>query len=76
MPELPEVETTRRGLAPVLRGRTIRVVRIRDRRLRWPLPPGFEAALTGRRVRSVERRAKYLLITNDAGTLLVHLSMS
>jgi formamidopyrimidine-DNA glycosylase len=76
MPELPEVETTRRGLSAVLRGRTIRLVRIRNRRLRWPLPPGLEAALTGRRVRSVERRAKYLLIATDAGTLLVHLGMS
>jgi len=76
MPELPEVETTRRGLAPVLEGRTIRRVVVRDRRLRWRLPAGFEAALEGRRVRQVTRRGKYLLIGTDRGTLLVHLGMS
>jgi formamidopyrimidine-DNA glycosylase len=76
MPELPEVETTRRGLAPVVTGRTIVAVRVSERRLRWPLPAGFEAALTGRRVLRIDRRAKYLLLTTDAGTLLVHLGMS
>ena len=76
MPELPEVETTRRGLAPVLAGRTIAKVVIRDRRLRWRLPAGFEAALEGRRVRTIDRRAKYLLVGTDRGTLIVHLGMS
>ncbi|MBS0393974.1 MAG: bifunctional DNA-formamidopyrimidine glycosylase/DNA-(apurinic or apyrimidinic site) lyase [Proteobacteria bacterium] len=76
MPELPEVETTRRGLAPVLRGRRIGAVRVRERRLRWPLPAGFEAALAGARVTGVGRRGKYLLIGTDRGTLLVHLGMS
>jgi formamidopyrimidine-DNA glycosylase len=76
MPELPEVETTRRGLAPVLEGRRIVRVVVRDRRLRWRLPAGFEAALEGRRVRTVTRRAKYLLIGTDGGTLIVHLGMS
>jgi formamidopyrimidine-DNA glycosylase len=76
MPELPEVETTRRGLAPVLEGRTIARVVVRERRLRWRLPAGFEAALEGRRVRRVARRAKYLLIETDGGTLIVHLGMS
>jgi formamidopyrimidine-DNA glycosylase len=76
MPELPEVETTRRGLEPVLRGRRIVAVRVRDRRLRWKLPAHFEKDLTGRRIRSIGRRAKYLLITTDGGTLLVHLGMS
>jgi formamidopyrimidine-DNA glycosylase len=76
VPELPEVETTRRGLAPVLRGRRISRVVVRDRRLRWRLPAGFEAALEGSRVRTVTRRAKYLLIGTDRGTLLVHLGMS
>lgn len=76
MPELPEVETTRRGLAPVLEGRTIARVVVRDRRLRWRLPAGFEAAVEGCRVREVARRAKYLLIGTDRGTLLVHLGMS
>jgi formamidopyrimidine-DNA glycosylase len=76
MPELPEVETTRRGLEPVLLGQRIAAVRIRERRLRWPLPRGFEAALAGARVTGVTRRAKYLLIGTDRGTLLVHLGMS
>jgi formamidopyrimidine-DNA glycosylase len=76
MPELPEVETTCRGLRPVLAGRTITGVRVRERRLRWPLPAGFARALTGRRVRSVARRAKYLLIETDGGTLIAHLGMS
>jgi formamidopyrimidine-DNA glycosylase len=76
MPELPEVETTRRGLEPALKGRRITEVRVRERRLRWKLPPGFEAELTGRRVKTVGRRGKYLLIGTDAGTLLVHLGMS
>lgn len=76
MPELPEVETTRRGLAPVLEGQRITRVVVRERRLRWRLPAGFEAALEGRRVRRVERRAKYLLVATDRGTLIVHLGMS
>ena len=76
MPELPEVETTRRGLVPVLKGRRISAVVVRERRLRWRLPAGFEAALEGRRVRSVTRRAKYLLIGTDGPTLIVHLGMS
>jgi len=76
MPELPEVETTRAGLEPLLRGRRIVAVRVRERRLRWRLPPSFEAELTGRRIGVVGRRAKYLLIGTDAGTLLVHLGMS
>ena len=76
MPELPEVETTRRGLVPILRGRRIIKVVVRERRLRWRLPAGFEAALAGRRVRTVARRGKYLLVCTDGGTLLVHLGMS
>ena len=76
MPELPEVETTRRGLEPVLKGQRIIRVIVRDRRLRWRLPAGFEASLTGRRIGTVGRRGKYLLIGTDAGTLVVHLGMS
>jgi formamidopyrimidine-DNA glycosylase len=76
MPELPEVETTRRGIAPVLEGHRIAAVVVRDRRLRWRLPAGFEAALETARVQAVTRRAKYLLIGTDRGTLLVHLGMS
>jgi formamidopyrimidine-DNA glycosylase len=76
VPELPEVETTRRGIAPALDGRTIVDVRVRERRLRWALPRGFEAELRGARVLDVGRRAKYLLIRTDRGTLIVHLGMS
>lgn len=76
MPELPEVETTRRGVAPSLLGRRIEQVVVRERRLRWPVPPGFERRLEGCRITGVERRAKYLLIRTEAGTLIVHLGMS
>lgn len=76
MPELPEVETTRRGIEPALVNRVIREVRVRERRLRWALPGGFEAALEGQRVLEVGRRAKYLLLRTEAGTLIVHLGMS
>lgn len=76
MPELPEVETTRRGLEPAVVGERIEAVTVRHRGLRWPLPTGFEAALRGRRIRSTSRRAKYLLIDADGLILLVHLGMS
>lgn len=76
MPELPEVETTRRGIAPSLRGRRIVRVVVRERRLRWPLPRGFERRVEGCRVTAVLRRAKYLLVVTDGGTLIVHLGMS
>jgi formamidopyrimidine-DNA glycosylase len=76
MPELPEVETTRRGIAASLAGRRIVSVVVRERRLRWPLPRGFERSLEGRRISSVRRRAKYLLIDTDGGTLIAHLGMS
>ena len=61
MPELPEVETVRRGLEAILLGAQIRFVIVRNRRLRWPIPPEFEAQLAGRRLLRVERRSKYLL---------------
>jgi formamidopyrimidine-DNA glycosylase len=76
MPELPEVETTRRGLEPHLVGRTITAVVVRDGRLRWPVSDDLAATLTGRRVRSVARRGKYLLFDCGTGTLIVHLGMS
>jgi len=76
MPELPEVETTRRGLAPHLLGQRITAVEIRDHRLRWPVPLGLPGVLAGQTVRAVDRRAKYLLLRCDAGTLMVHLGMS
>ena len=76
MPELPEVETTCRGISPQLAGATLRAVTIREPRLRWPIPPELPALLAGRTVRSVSRRAKYLLIDFEHGTLIVHLGMS
>ncbi len=76
MPELPEVETTRRGIAPRLTGATITRVRIRDRRLRWPVPAGLEEHLTDCTVSSVDRRAKYILLRTDTGAAIIHLGMS
>lgn len=77
MPELPEVETVRRGLIPELEGRLI-VKAIQNRPdLRWPLPDRFAERLTGRRVERIGRRGKYLLLDLDNGeTLIVHLGMS
>src|SRR6201995_3828459 len=77
MPELPEVETVRRGLAPVLEG--ARLVRVQARRpdLRFPLPEGFVQRLTGARIERLERRAKYLIAPLDRGEALVmHLGMT
>jgi len=76
MPELPEVETTRRGIAPHLRGHRVVEVRLREPRLRWPVPATLAHDLADRRIQDVERRGKYLLIRFDTGTLLVHLGMS
>lgn len=77
MPELPEVETVRRGLEPVLVGRVIARAEARRPDLRWPLPPNLAARLTGARVAALRRRSKYLLADLDRGeTLIVHLGMS
>lgn len=76
MPELPEVETTRRGIAPLLEGRAIDAVIVRDRRLRWPIPAGLERRVAGQPISAVCRRAKYLLIRCITGTLIIHLGMS
>ena len=76
LPELPEVETTRRGIEPALVGRRVLDLRVRERRLRWPIAPDVEAAVRGQTVRRVERRAKYLLLRFDSGTAIVHLGMS
>ncbi|MCB1747195.1 MAG: bifunctional DNA-formamidopyrimidine glycosylase/DNA-(apurinic or apyrimidinic site) lyase [Gammaproteobacteria bacterium] len=76
MPELPEVETTRRGVAPLLEGRRVVTVAVREPRLRQPVPAALPALLEGRRLRTVARRAKYLLFDFGDGTLLVHLGMS
>ncbi len=76
MPELPEVETTRRGIEPHLRGRRISAVTIREARLRQPVPADLADRLDGTRLLAVERRAKYLRFVLDRGGLLVHLGMS
>ncbi|MFW5969700.1 MAG: bifunctional DNA-formamidopyrimidine glycosylase/DNA-(apurinic or apyrimidinic site) lyase [Halofilum sp. (in: g-proteobacteria)] len=76
MPELPEVETTRRGIAPHIEGRAIRGATVREPRLRWPVPVAALDALTGITVTAVERRAKYLLLRTPPGTLMLHLGMS
>jgi len=76
MPELPEVETTRRGILPHVRGRRVSAVVVRDGRLRWPVPQDLAGLLTGRTVRDVRRRGKYLLFDLDDATLLIHLGMS
>lgn len=76
MPELPEVETIRRGIAPVVGRRIARVV-VRENRLRWPVPRDLSRRVAGRRVTSAERRAKYLLLGLDSGDrLIIHLGMS
>jgi formamidopyrimidine-DNA glycosylase len=76
MPELPEVETTRRGIAPYLVGRRVETLKIRQPRLRWPIPAALRKNLPGQRISAVERRAKYLLAHTNAGTALLHLGMS
>jgi formamidopyrimidine-DNA glycosylase len=77
MPELPEVETVRRGLEPALAGRVLARVVQRRADLRWPLPERFAERLTGRRVLGLGRRSKYLLLALDGGeTWIVHLGMS
>lgn len=76
MPELPEVETTRRGLAPHLSGQVITGAVVRNPRLRWPVPADLDAILRGQTIRQVERRAKYLLVRCDRGCLILHLGMS
>jgi formamidopyrimidine-DNA glycosylase len=75
MPELPEVETTCRGIRPHLCGKKILAVNVRERRLRWTVDSGIDS-LAGQIFRAVERRAKYLLLKTDTGTAIVHLGMS
>ncbi len=77
MPELPEVETVRRGLLPVMQGKTILRADQRRPDLRWPFPPDMASRLTGKRVERLWRRAKYILADLSSGeTLLIHLGMS
>jgi len=80
MPELPEVETTRRGIEPHISGRRIAAVHVYDARLRWPVPSTLPNVLQNARIVAVERRSKYLLFRVEAragpGTMLVHLGMT
>ena len=77
MPELPEVETTRRGVEPYARGRRVRALHLRETRLRWPVDATLPRRVSGTRITAVERRAKYLLFRLDTdATLMLHLGMS
>jgi len=76
MPELPEVEVTRRGIAPHIEGRSVESVLMRRAGLRWPFPADLSSLLAGRTVTHTGRRGKYLLIGFAHGTLIIHLGMS
>lgn len=76
MPELPEVETTRCGLAPHLIGQNVQQVIIRQPKLRWPIPTKLNTLLAQQKIINVQRRAKYLLIQFNHGDLIIHLGMS
>lgn len=76
MPELPEVEITRRGLLPDLAGKAVSAVLFRTKTLRYPLPRGLEGKIRGQVLREIRRRGKYLLFQFDTGIILLHLGMS
>lgn len=76
MPELPEVETSRLSIAPWLENQEVSRVIVRQHNLRWPVAREIEQLLPGQKIRSLSRRAKYLLIGTDAGTAMLHLGMS
>lgn len=76
MPELPEVETTCRGIAPHIEGKKVSKVLVRERRLRWPISEDLEESLEGRNIIKVRRRGKYLLLYSKNGCLMIHLGMS
>ena len=76
MPELPEVETTRRGIEPHVLGRTVTRLIVRNPHLRWRVPVKLEKELAGQTIVSVTRRGKYLLLATAAGTAILHLGMS
>jgi len=76
MPELPEVEVTRRALAPQVEGGVVRALVVREPRLRWPVPAELRRRIVGRRVLRLERRGKYLLWRFEGGTMISHLGMS
>ncbi len=76
MPELPEVETTCRGIEPHITGQRVNTVIVRQAKLRWPISPRLKQALPGQQVLSVTRRGKYLLLNATKGTVIIHLGMS
>ena len=76
MPELPEVETTRRGITPHIYGKQIDKIIVRQRQLRWPVPINLNSIVKNQHVKNVTRRGKYLLFQTDAGHIIVHLGMS
>lgn len=76
MPELPEVETTLRGIEPAIAGQVIRRIQVRQGSLRWPVNPNLAQLVEGQTVRQLSRRAKYLLMHLEHGSMLVHLGMS
>ena len=76
MPELPEVESTRRGIEREAAGKRIQALHIHDHRLRWPVDRHMPAEVSGQQIIAVERRAKYLLLRLERGTMILHLGMS
>ena len=76
MPELPEVETTLRGVRPLVEKKVVSAVVVRQRKLRWPVPRGLNQHVCGKKILSVTRRAKYILLRFAHGTLMIHLGMS
>ncbi|MDH5776951.1 MAG: DNA-formamidopyrimidine glycosylase, partial [Gammaproteobacteria bacterium] len=76
MPELPEVETTRRGIEPHLLGHSFTGAVVRQRQLRWPVPARLNSLIKNKTIKSVDRRGKYIIIRLEDGALLLHLGMS
>jgi formamidopyrimidine-DNA glycosylase len=76
MPELPEVETTLRGISPHILNKTVKMIQFHVEKLRWPIPIGASRYLPGQKLNRVTRRSKYLIMDFDAGSMLVHLGMS
>ena len=76
MPELPEVETTRRGLEPLITDKKIVSIHIYKKKLRWEIPSHLKSTLNNQTIKSISRRAKYLLLEFEQGQLVMHLGMS
>jgi len=76
MPELPEVETTRKGITPYVKKQQVQNIVIRQTSLRWPVPRNLKQKLKGQTIKDIQRRAKYLLFATQAGHLIIHLGMS